>query len=77
MDVRSVFLNDFINKKIYVSQPLDFEDHLDSLKQAPRQWYDELNNFLLSQNYERGKVHKTLLFKKENLDIILVQIYVR
>jgi len=27
MDVKSVFLNGFINKEVYVEQPLGFEDH--------------------------------------------------
>jgi len=44
--------------------------------QAPRQWYERLNNFLLSRNYERGKIDKTLFIKKSNFVVILVQIYV-
>jgi len=46
------------------------------LKQAPRQWYERLSNFLLSHDYERRKVGKTLFIKKSNSAIILVQIYV-
>ena len=46
------------------------------LKQAPRQWYERLSLFLLSHEYERGKVDKTLFIKKAATDIILVQIYV-
>jgi len=46
------------------------------LKQAPRQWYERLSNFLTSQGYERGKVDKTLFIRKLNYDIILVQVYV-
>ncbi|GJU54359.1 retrovirus-related pol polyprotein from transposon TNT 1-94 [Tanacetum coccineum] len=54
MDVKSAFLNDFINEKVYVAQPpgfIDFEkpDHvyilkkaLYGLKQAPKAWYDRL-----------------------------------
>jgi len=88
MDVKSAFLNGIINVEVYVSQPSGFEDHLlpnhvyklkkalNGLKQAPRQWYERLNNFLLSHGYEQGKIDKTLFIKKSNLDIILVQIYV-
>jgi len=66
MDVKSAFLNGFINKEVYVSQPPRFEDHklsghvyklkkaLYGLKQAPRQWYERLSNFLLSKNYQRS-----------------------
>ena len=87
MDVKSAFLNGYINEEVYVDQP-PFEDHkypnhifklkkaLYGLKQAPRQWYERLNNFLLSHGYERGMVDKTLFIKKSNAEIILVQIYV-
>ena len=46
------------------------------LKQAPKPWYDRLSNFLLSHDYERGTIDKTLFIKNSNFAIILVQIYV-
>ena len=46
------------------------------MKQAPRQWYERLSNFLTSQDYEKGKVDKTLFIRKLNSDIILVHVYV-
>ena len=61
MDVKSAFLNDFINKEIYVEQPPSFEDDkkphhmyklkkaLYGLKQAPRTWYERMRDFLLSK----------------------------
>ena len=88
MDVKSAFLNGYIDEEVYVSQPPGFEDHkhpnhvfklkkaLYGLKQAPRQWYERLSSFLLSHSYERGKTDKTLFIKKANSDIILVQVYV-
>ncbi|GJV80126.1 retrovirus-related pol polyprotein from transposon TNT 1-94 [Tanacetum coccineum] len=57
MDVKSSFLNGFINEEVYVAQPsgfIDFEkpDHvcklkkaLYGLKQAPKAWYDRLKAF--------------------------------
>ena len=63
MDVKSAFLNGFINEEAYVTQPFGFEEHklpghvyklkkaLYGLKKAPRQWYERLSNFLLSKNY--------------------------
>ena len=38
--------------------------------------YEKLSNFLLSHDYERGKIDKTLFIKKKIFAIILVQIYV-
>jgi len=88
MDVKSAFLNGFLNEEVYVSQPPGFEDHLYpnhvfklkkalyGLKQAPRQWYEMLSNFLLSKGYVRGAVDKTLFIRKYENDVILVQVYV-
>jgi len=88
MDVKSAFLNGYIDEEVYVCQPPGFEDHkhpdyvfklkktLYGLEQALRQWYERLSNFLLSHAYERGKTDKTLFIKKAFNDIILVQVYV-
>jgi len=88
MDVKSAFLNGIVNEEIYVSQPPGFEDHkypeyvyklkkaLYGLKQAPCQWYERLSLFLLSHEYERGTIDKSMFIKKAGTDIILVQIYV-
>jgi len=88
MDVKSAFLNGFLNEEVYVSQPPGFEDHLYpnrvfklkkalyGLKQAPRQWHERLSNFLLSKEYARGVVDKTLFTRKHASDVILVQVYV-
>ena len=88
MDVKSAFLNEFLNEEVYVSQPSSFEDHLYPnhvfklkktlyvLKQAPRQWYGRLNNFLLSKGYARDVVDKTLFTRKHESDVILIQVYV-
>ena len=88
MDVKSAFLNSFLNEEVYVLQPLGFEDHLYpnhvfklkkalyGLKQEPRQWYEKLSNFLLSKGYARGAVDKTLFIRKHESDVILVQVYV-
>ncbi|GJZ78099.1 retrovirus-related pol polyprotein from transposon TNT 1-94, partial [Tanacetum coccineum] len=64
MDVKSAFLNGFINEEVYVAQPpgfIDFEkpDHvyklkkaLYGLKQAPKAWYDRLKAFLIKHEYK-------------------------
>ena len=68
IDVKSVFLNGYVNEEVYVDQPPSFEDTsypnhvfkfkkvLYDLKQVPRAWYDKLNIFLLNKGYVRGKV---------------------
>jgi len=87
MDVKSAFLNGYINEEVYVSQPPGLEDYkypehvfklkkaLYELKQALRQWYERLSKFLFSQGYDRGKTYKILFMKKACIDIILVQFY--
>ncbi|GKB86053.1 retrovirus-related pol polyprotein from transposon TNT 1-94 [Tanacetum coccineum] len=46
------------------------------LKQAPRAWYDELSNFLVSKGFLKGSIDLTLFIAKKEEDILLVQIYV-
>jgi hypothetical protein len=72
IDVKSAFLNGYINKEVYIEQPPDFEDDkkpdhvyklkkaLYSLKQALRAWYERLRDFLLSKGFMMGKVDTTL-----------------
>ena len=88
MDVKSTFLNGYINEEVFVSQAPGFEDHqhpeyvfklkkaLYGLKQAPRQWYERLSVFLTSQGYDIGTYDNTLFTKRKGEDIILVQVYV-
>jgi hypothetical protein len=88
MDVKSAFLNVYINEKVYVEQSLDFEDYkkpnhvyklkkaLYGLKQAPRAWYKRLRDFLLSKGFIMGKVDTTLFTKKIGKDLFVLQIYV-
>jgi hypothetical protein len=88
MDVKSAFLNGYINELVYVEQPLDFEDDKKSnhvyklrkalygLKKAPRAWYERLRDFLLSKGFKMGKVDMTLFTKKIDNDLFVLQIYV-
>ncbi|GJR88186.1 retrovirus-related pol polyprotein from transposon TNT 1-94 [Tanacetum coccineum] len=88
MDVKSAFLNGFINDEVHMAQPLgfiDFEklDHvyklkkdLYSLKQTPKSWYDRLKSFLIKHEYNMGMVDNTLFTKKKGSNLISVQIYV-
>ena len=88
MDVKSAFLNGFINEEVYVKQPPDFENHhfpnhvfkllkaLYGLKQALRAWYERLSKFLIDKGFNRGKVDTTLVIEVKGSDILKVQIYV-
>ncbi|GJW58387.1 retrovirus-related pol polyprotein from transposon TNT 1-94 [Tanacetum coccineum] len=88
MDVKSAFLNGFINEEVYMAQPpgfIDFEkpNHvyklkkaLYGLKQAPKAWYDRLKAFLIKHEYKMGMVDNTLFTKKKSSNLIIVQIYV-
>nr|GEU77334.1 copia protein [Tanacetum cinerariifolium] len=63
MDVKSEFLNGFINEEVYEAQPPGFIDFakpnyvyrlkkaLYGLKQAPKAWYDRLKAFLIKHDY--------------------------
>ncbi|KAI9195308.1 hypothetical protein LWI28_013690 [Acer negundo] len=88
MDVKSAFLNGFLQEKVFVEQPKGFVDAhhpnhvyrlkkaLYGLKQAPRAWYECLTQFLVDNYYTRGSVDKTLFIKKNNDELFIAQIYV-
>nr|GFC06085.1 hypothetical protein [Tanacetum cinerariifolium] len=46
------------------------------LHQAPRAWYETLATYLLENAFQRGTIDQTLFIKKQQKDILLVQIYV-
>ncbi|GJW34107.1 putative ribonuclease H-like domain-containing protein [Tanacetum coccineum] len=88
MDVKSVFLYGKIEEEVYVCQPPGFEDPdfpdrvykvekaLYGLHQAPRAWYETLSTYMLDNEFQRGKIDKTLFIKRYKGDILLVQVYV-
>ena len=88
MDVKSAFLNGYIEKEVYVRQPPSFENPkfpnhvfklhkaLYGLKQALRAWYERLKAFLLDKGFKMGSIDKTLFLLKQGTDTLLVQIYV-
>lgn len=88
MDVKSVFLNSYLDEKVFVEQPKEFEDPkfsnhvyklstaLYNLKQALRAWYEKLTKYLLKHGYQRGGVDKTLFIHCCNNNILIAQIYV-
>ncbi|GKC56297.1 putative ribonuclease H-like domain-containing protein [Tanacetum coccineum] len=88
MDVNGDFLYGMIKKEVYVFQPPRFEDPnfpdrvykvekaLYGLHQAPRAWYETLSTYLLDNEFQRGKIDKTLFIRRDKGDVMLVQAYV-
>ena len=84
MDVKSTFLNGYIEEEVYVRQPpgfenLKFPNHvfklhkaLYGLKQALRVWYESLKTFLLKKGFKMGLVDKSLFLLKQGNDTLLV-----
>nr|GEV88701.1 retrovirus-related Pol polyprotein from transposon TNT 1-94 [Tanacetum cinerariifolium] len=88
MDVNIAFLNGNLREEVYISQLDGFVDQdnpnhvyklkkaLYGLKQASRAWYDMLSSFLISQDFSKGSVDPTLFIRRNDNDLLLVQIYV-
>nr|GEX40009.1 retrovirus-related Pol polyprotein from transposon TNT 1-94 [Tanacetum cinerariifolium] len=88
MDVKTAFLQGSLKEDVYVCQPEGFidADHpshvyklkkaLYGLKQAPRAWYDELSKFLLQNHFLKGTIDPTMIIRRFQDDILVVQVYV-
>ncbi|RDX77486.1 hypothetical protein CR513_42384, partial [Mucuna pruriens] len=84
MDVKGAFLNGIINE-VFVKQLPSFNSDtfpnhvfrlkkaLYGLKQAPRAWYEK--SFLMTNDFQRGKVDITLFHKNYDSHFIILQIY--
>ncbi|GJX35414.1 retrovirus-related pol polyprotein from transposon TNT 1-94 [Tanacetum coccineum] len=84
MDAKSAFLYGKIEEEVYVFQPIGFEDPyfpdrvykvekvLYRLHQAPRAWYETLSTYLLDNEFQRGKIDKTLFIRRYKGDILLM-----
>ena len=88
MNVKSAFLNGFLNEKIYVEQLYDFEkknaankvyllkNTLYGLKQALKGWYNRLHSHLLSSGFERSMNEVTLYVKHIGKNKLIVLVYI-
>ena len=73
MDVKSHFIHGDIHEDIYIQKPEGFihfpslvcrlKKSLYGLKQAPKAWYAKMDNFLLSQGFERCKYNPNVYLK--------------
>ncbi|GJS62048.1 putative ribonuclease H-like domain-containing protein [Tanacetum coccineum] len=76
LEAHGAFLYGKIEEDVYVCQPPGFEDldfldrvynvekPLYGLHQAPRAWYETLSTYLLDNEFQRGKIDKTLFIKR-------------
>ncbi|WVZ90042.1 hypothetical protein U9M48_036375 [Paspalum notatum var. saurae] len=80
MDVKSAFLNGFIEEEVYSAKFPDrvykLRKALYGLKQAPRAWYARLKSCLLKSGFVMGSVDKTMFLLSRGGDTLIVQIYV-
>nr|GEU38094.1 hypothetical protein [Tanacetum cinerariifolium] len=65
-----------INMLITPNHVYKLKKALYGLKQAPRAWYDMLYSFLISQDFSKDSVDPTLFIRRNDNDLLLVQIYV-
>ena len=90
MDVKSAYLHPKIDEEVYLEQPKGFEK-LDSngnklvcklkksiygLKQAAKNWYQELSNFLIQQGFEKSKLDYCLFLKNKEDEKLYVLTWV-
>ena len=77
LDVKSAFLNGYLEEEIYVEQPQGFEVQgkedkvlrlkkaLYGLKQAPRAWYSRIDGYFTNQGFRRSQSEPTLYIKTQ------------
>ena len=75
MDVKSTFLNGFLEEKVYIKQPPQYEidghedkvyrlkKYLYGLKQAPSVWYNRIDEYLNSKGFSKSPSEPTLYTK--------------
>ena len=91
MDVKSAFLNGFLEEEVYVEQPPGYQQQqqgeedkvyklkkaLYGLKQAPRAWYTRIDTYFINNGFHRSPYEHALYVKTNKAgDIIVVCLYV-
>ncbi|KAA3472465.1 Retrovirus-related Pol polyprotein from transposon TNT 1-94 [Gossypium australe] len=88
-DVKSAFLNGYLEQEIYVNQPQGFQvtgkedmvyklnKALYGLKQAPRAWYIRIDGYLISLGFNRSISEPTLYVQRKGLQTqLIVSLYI-
>lgn len=89
LDIKSAFLNGYLNGDIYIEQPEGYEEKgfegkvckliktLYGRKQALRAQYERMDNHLKSQGFDKSIIESTLYVKKSNESVVfIVALYV-
>jgi len=87
LDVNNVFLHVDLDEEFYMQLPPSFhtsspnlvcrlKKSLYGLKQAGRQWYAKLSNFLLSHNYKISTSNHSLFLKHDGKHTMTLLVYV-
>jgi hypothetical protein len=87
LDVKSAFLNGYLQEEIFVEQPKGFvvrgeeekvyllKKALYGLKQAPRAWYSRIDEHLLKLDFKKSLSESTLYIRNSNSDYIVISLY--
>ncbi|CAL8997356.1 unnamed protein product [Prunus brigantina] len=88
MDVKNAFLHGELDREIYMTQPMGFENEvhpeyvcklkkaLYGLKQAPRAWYGKIAEFLSRSGYSVTHADSSLFVKANGGKLAIVLVYV-
>ena len=88
MDVKSAFLNGFLEEEVYIEQPLGYvvKGHEDKvlrlkktlykLKQAPRAWNSIINKYFQENGFTKCPYEHAFYVKEKDGDILIVCLYV-
>ena len=86
MDVNSAFLHGDLDEEIYMEQPPGFVQDsslvcrlrcsLYGLNQAPRAWYEKMDSFLISSEFDRYHSDPTIYTQKHGTDLLILVLYV-
>lgn len=88
LDVKTAFLNGFLNECVYMQMPEGFSHSgytnkclklnkaIYGLKQASKAWNDRVNEVLLDMHYQRSKYEPCIYTKKQNNLITIIALYV-
>eukprot|EP00253_Pinus_taeda_P035311 PITA_35311 len=88
MDVKTTFLNGFIQEEVYIEQTQGFEVHgkeshvcrlkkaLYGLKQAPRAWYSRIDTYLQQLGFTKSEADLNLYFIVVGEEPLILVLYV-